>query len=751
MHASNAARFEAAYKNIADRLQLPGRDDTTVNVLQLVCNWLCSEGNRRWLIILDNADNESFFNIQRHEAQGAASGDTRSRLTLADFLPQSKNGSILITSRNMDVAVKLTGSYKDIVQIQKMSRDQGVELLRKKLCCPSDGQAIELLAALDYIPLAIIQAAAYINKRWPRTTVASYVQELRTNNKKRAKLLNQAMTDLRRDEEASNSILATWQISFEHIRKEKPSAADLLSLMSFFNPQGIPEFLLRDYSGSKPNTKDDDDDGEDGFEDDLDLLRSYLLVITNGNGDVFEMHRLVQFATRTWLRSFGGEDRWRRKFLATLSKEFPTGEFSNWSQCQLLLPHIEPVVDEEPVDAEEAKYWAQVLHNAAWYTWSQGLYIQAEEMIQGSISARARVLGVGYTETLASVIILASVLRDQGKYDEAEQMNLRALEGYEKALGEKHPDTLMSVNNLALVLGDQNKYDEAEQMNRRALEGREKALGEEHPNTLTSVSNLALVLEYQGKYNEAEQMNRRALEGYEKVLGKEHPSTLTSVSNLALVLGDQGKYDEAEQMNRRALEGRERALGEEHPSTLMSVSDLTGVLRDQGKYDKAEQMNRRALEGYEKVLGKEHPDTLTSISSLALVLQDQGKYDEAEQMSRRALEGREKALGEEHPGTLTSVSNLAGVLRDQGKYDEAEQMNRRALEAREKALGEKHPDTLTSVYCLAYLYHQQRRYDAASVMYQRAHDGYKRKLGPNHPTTVACCDHFATMVQEMHS
>ena len=553
MHTSNAARFEAAYKNIADRLQLPGRDDTTVNVLQLVCNWLRSEGDRRWLIILDNADNESFFNIQRHEVQGAASGDTHGRLTLADFLPQSKNGSILITSRNMGVAEKLTGSYKDIIQIQKMNQDQGVELLRKKLRCPLDGQAIELLAALDYIPLAITQAAAFINKRWPRTTVTSYAQELRTNNKKRVKLLNQAVTDLRRDEEASNSILATWQISFEHIREEKPSAANLLSLMSFFNPQGIPEFLLRDYSGSKPNTKDDDD-VEDGFEDDLDLLKSYLLVITNGNGDVFEMHRLVQFATRTWLRSFGGEDRWRRKFLATLSKEFPTGEFSNWSQCQLLLPHIEPVVDEEPIDTKEAKYWAQVLYNAAWYTWSQGLYIQAEEMIQGSISARTRVLGVDYIETLASVSILALVLQYQGKYDEAEQMNRRALEGREKALGEEHPDTLMSVSNLAVVLQYQGKYDEAEQMDRRALEGCEKALGEEHPSTLTSVSNLALVLRYQGKYDEAEQMNRRALEWREKVLGEEHPDTLTSVSNLAGVLQCQGKYDEAEQINQRALE-----------------------------------------------------------------------------------------------------------------------------------------------------------------------------------------------------
>jgi len=70
--------------------------------------------------------------------------------------------------------------------------------------------------------------------------------------------------------------------------------------MSFFNPQGIPEFLLRHHS-----------DNEREFEDDLDLLRSYLFIEINEIGGVFEMYRLVQFAIRAWLRSSRGEDRWR--------------------------------------------------------------------------------------------------------------------------------------------------------------------------------------------------------------------------------------------------------------------------------------------------------------------------------------------------------------------------------------------------------------------------------------------------------
>ena len=795
MHASNAARFEAAYKNIADRLKLPRRDDTTVNVLQLVCSWLCSEASGRWLMILDNADDESFFYTQWQQGQGAASNDTRNPqlATLASFIPQIHNGSILITSRNTEVAVKLTGRDKDIIKIQTMNRDQGFQLLQNKLSTPLEGPLLELLAALDYMPLAITQATAYINKRWPRTTVASYVRELRMDDGKKATLLSQAAPELCREEHAANSILATWQISFEHIREQKPSAADLLSFMSFFNPQGIPEFMLRHFTDSSTiaEGKDNRENGENEFEEALDLLRSYSFMTTNLSGDVFEMHRLVQFATRIWLKSFGSEDTWRQKFLAVLSEEFPTGEFSNWSKCQLLLPHVEPAMSQEPSNEQASRNWAQVLQNAAWYTWMQGLYVQAEEMIRLSVSARERTLGEEHPATLTSVSILALVLQGQGRCQAAEQMNQRALEGREKALGKEHPDTLTSVSNLALVLQDQGKYEAAEQMNRRALEGYEKALGKEHPATLTSVSNLALalqgqgryeaaeqmnrqalegrekalgkehpdtltsvsilasVLQGQGKYKAAEQMNRQALEGREKALGKEHPATLTSVSILASVLQGQGKYEAAEQMNQRALEGREKALGKEHPDTLTSVSKLASVLQDQGKYEAAEQMNRRALEGYEKALGKEHPNTLTSVSNLALVLQGQGKYEAAEQMNRRALEGYEKALGKEHPDTLTSVSNLALVLQDQGKYEAAEQMNRRALEGREKALGKEHPATLTSVYCLAYLYHQQKQYDTASELYRRACDAYKRALGPDHPTTITCCNNYSRMVQEM--
>jgi hypothetical protein len=56
VHASNAARFQQSYNEIANRLELPGREQPDVNVLRLVYAWLCNEASGRWLMILDNAD-----------------------------------------------------------------------------------------------------------------------------------------------------------------------------------------------------------------------------------------------------------------------------------------------------------------------------------------------------------------------------------------------------------------------------------------------------------------------------------------------------------------------------------------------------------------------------------------------------------------------------------------------------------------------------------------------------------------------
>jgi tetratricopeptide (TPR) repeat protein len=761
VHASTKARFEEAYRDIAQRLELPGLDDPKTDVLRLVHNWLCNEINGKWIIVLDNADDIETFYPKQTRTNNKQSGNSFTSLT--DYLPQSPNGSILITSRSKDAASRLAGGYHNIKEVETFGEHQALQLLRNKLQgTASDEDASDLIRTLDYIPLAITQAAAYINRHAPRITISDYLGEFHKSNKSKENLLNHDTGDLRRDKSATNSVVTAWQITFEHIRKERRCAADLLSLMSCFNPQEIPEFALRNYTQSREgrisNVKrlfsvihhlrdSRQESAQRDFDSDITLLKAYSLISVTTEKGILKMHPLVQLCTRAWLSSSHKLEDWELSFLALTRKEFLSKKFENWIECRQLVSHVESFGLSEP-SGKSMKQWIQLTVDVGSLLRQNGKYNEAEKLNRRALEGREKELGVHHIYTLRSVNNLASVLRDQGKYDEAEKLNRRALEGYEKQLGVHHIYTLVSVNYLASVLRDQGKYDEAEKLNRRALEGYEKQLGVHHLYTLVSVNNLASVLRDQGKYDEAAKLNRRALEGYEKQLGVHHIYTLEGVNNLASVLRDQGKYDEAEKLNRRALEGYEKQLGVHHIYTLGGVNKLASVLQDQGKYDEAEKLNRRALEGYEKQLGVHHLYTLVSVNDLAGVLRDQGKYDEAEKLNRRALEGREKALGVQHPDTLTSMDHLAGVLRYREKYNEAEGLVERALEGREKVLGVHHPDTLTSVSNLAGILRDQGKYDDAKKLYQRALEGRQKALGVDHPKTITSVSDLTSLLQD---
>ena len=724
VHASSSARFQEAYQDIAQRLKLPGRDDPQQNLLQLVYRWLADDENGPWLMIVDSADDGDVL----FASQAAVLSESERRLT--SYIPKTGRGSVLVTSRSVKVAAWLVGD-DNIFQVPVMESDQAMQLLRVRLgkAIYDNDAANSLLYALDYLPLAIIQAASYIKRQSVRkTTITSYLEEFQRSVEKKTGLLAREANDLRRDDSASNAVVTTWQLTFNQVRRDRPSATELLCFMSFLNPQGIPESVLISYSKQGKDKE---------IEEDLEVLLGYSLITAAVDGYTLEMHALVQFCTQVWLATFDDKERWRCKFLNIISSQYPFGVVENWTICRKLDPHIETAIEACPKAEADIMSWCALLHNAAGYRDSNGRHGEAEEMNRRTLEARRNILGEVHPDTLGSMNNLASVLQAQGKHGEAEEINRRTLEARKTILGEEHPDTLASINNLAWVLQAQGKHSEAEKLNRRTLEAKRNILGKEHPDTLASMNNLAWVLQAQGKHGEAEEMNRRTLEARRNILGEEHPDTLASMNNLAWVLQAQGKHGEAEEMNRRTLEARRNILGEEHPDTLTSMNNLAWVLQVQGKYGEAEEINQRTLEAKRNILGEEHPDTLGSINNLAWVLQAQGKHGEAEEMNRRTLEARRNILGEEHPDTLTSMNNLAWVLQVQGKHGEAEEMSRRTLEARRNILGQEHPDTLVSTNTLAHIYWSQRRESEALQVLHGCIRLQERTLGLDHPHTQA--------------
>ncbi|KAK1573934.1 P-loop containing nucleoside triphosphate hydrolase protein [Colletotrichum navitas] len=572
VHAGTRERFEEAYHAIANGLQLPNRTGPDADVVRLVYDWLCAEENGKWLMIVDNADDVNVFYPKPNAVQSGSMAST-TRQPLASFLPQSINGKILVTSRSRDVAERLTGSSWNVLSINAMDEDQAHQLLRNKLQEAHDEEvAAELLQALEYMPLAITQAAAYILRRAPRMSPSTYLADFRKSEKKKASLLHRNMGDLRRDPSASNSIVTTWQMTFDSIRQERQSAADLLAFLSFFNPQGIPEWILLSYHRSKGdisktetiinndslrsrddrevdsrygseadsdhdsksvrNDSSEDDSSEDDsseddsevdeFEDDLNMLREFSLVTTTTQEGVFEMHPLVRLCTQIWLSTTENVRKWRRIFLHVMSREYPTGAFETWARCQELSFHIQSVVNDKPENKDDLTDFPQLLYRMGLYKTMMGKYKEAEQLIQQALKAFEKAFGKEHVETLWSVDCLAIVLQHQGRLEEAELMIRRALEGFEKAFGKEHIETLRIVDNLSAVLYSQGKLEEAEQMFRQVIEVKEKALGKGHRETLHSVWWLAYVYEQQSRLEEAYELYQRASNGY-KVFEPDDP------------------------------------------------------------------------------------------------------------------------------------------------------------------------------------------------------------------------------------
>ncbi|WPH01833.1 Hypothetical protein R9X50_00468700 [Acrodontium crateriforme] len=756
IHASTAARFEQSIHEVAELVRISGRDNPTSNIFGLVYNWLNDASNGPWLIVLDNADEAGYLFQPPQRSGHADSAYHRTRATkpLIDYIPAPAHGSVAITTRSRDMALRLVDHDEtSVITTQPMTPDQALTLLGKKVG-QSAGRDNELIAALDFMPLAIVQAAAYIQRMRPRCSVQEYLQKLEKSEKSRARLLSMRWKAPYRDlQDAENSIMLTWQISFDHIRQSRPSAAELLSLMSFFNHQGIPVSLLQQPNSSDLKDKDGDHDedsngsAEESFEEDIATLCDYLLISNEHDQTAFEMHRLVQLATRTWLEARGEHRQWFERSVAHLQAALPSVDYANWPEWRMLYPHVKMAMSARTSSKDDSRnislQLAYIFHTAAIYALDQGLTTDSEALLNRTKELRSKVLGEEHPDTLMSMNKLASTYSSQGRWTEAEQLKVRVLEITKKVLGEEHPDTLMSMSNLASTYSDQGRLAEAEQLCVRVLELQKKVLGEKHPNTLASMNNLASTYLYQERSTEAEQLYVRVLELRKKVLGEKHPNTLASMNNLAWTYLYQKRSTEEEQLYVRVLELQKKVLGEKHPNTLASMNNLARTSFNQGRLTEAEQLYVRVLELRKKVLGEKHPNTLMSMNNLARTSFNQGRLTEAEQLYVRVLELQKKVLGEKHPNTLMSMNDLASTYSKQGRLTEAEQLYVRVLELRKKVLGEEHPSTLMSMNNLVFTYSKQGRLTEAEQLGVQVLELRKNVLGEEHPNTLTSMKNLA--------
>jgi tetratricopeptide (TPR) repeat protein len=543
------------------------------------------------------------------------------------------------------------------------------------------------LRKLDGLPLAIAQAAAYLQETG--TGLEKYIQFY--EQKWKELMVSRDWEEAPLLDYPDRSVWTTWTLSYDAIRDKNAAAANLLLLWAFLDSQDLWYGLFAEaYNASTAVASSlsewigDIASNELEFTKAIGLLRNYSLIESVQDQGSYATHPVVH----RWAYYLqGGND--SKAHLAQLAVmvvgwAIPRSSLREYFILQRrILPHAQ--VCTQRVRTIETKPGS----------------IQQGGVIEVKLSEDQVVIGAVHN--------LGLLYQDQGKLVEAEQMYERALHGFNEVLGPKHTSTLMTVGNLGIVYEALGKLNEAEQEYMRALQGYEEELGPKHMFTLKMVGNLGSIYMKQGRHGEAEQKLLRALEGYKEDLGPKHKLTLQAINNLGVLHADQDKLGEAEQEYMQALRGFEDILGIKHTSTLQTVNNLGVLYGDQDKLGEAEQMYNRALQGYEEVLGSKHTLTLQTVNNLGILYRKQGKLGKAEQMYVQALQGYQDALGpenvERYIPALNAMSNLGNLFADGGKLAEAEQMYQRALQGYEKALGPEHTSTLLTINNLGKLYH----------------------------------------------
>ena len=675
VNGSSTQRFEQAYAEISRRLELRGYEDPKVNKLEIVSDWLNDESHEPWLLLLDNADDEGvFFNAQDTEISQHVQ-----TTPLIRYIPRSPNGSVLVTSRNRSAAFRLTNDADTMVDVPPMDEESSKLVLRRNLSQDrsTDGETLELVKMLDCLPLAIAQAAAFISMRKPRMTIAGYLKYLQENED----ILLGDMGDLRRDPDMPNSVIKTLHISFNQIKKDYPQSAELFSLMSVLDRQGLPDYV---FSKGKQDLD---------FEDDVARLIEFSLLNSSTDGRSFGMHRLVQIAMKHWLDLHGETQKWRDRALDILHRSFPHYYGPEvWSRCETLLPHAEAVLKYEYDQTFQCLLQADVNYNVAWYNMNVGKDGTARERFQQTLDIRRRFFNEDHPRVLKSLDSLAISLHAVGLYEQALDIWQRLLPWRPK--GEEALSRSLHISpRLTDALWNLGRSEEAEEMARRTLETSLELKGKQHASTQNAVMMLARLLLGQGKQEEAEITLSQNISLYptSDASSSQNLEKLEGLRNLADIFRLQGKYREAEEMSLSGLNGFESLLGANHSATLSAARLYALVLYELGKFEPAQKMMLRALNGHQQLHRYNHPETLKDLAYLAKIQTAQGELKLGEENGLRALKGLEKLLGVEHVEPTYCKENLAHTYWGQRKYQEAISLLTDVSKRYEKFYREGHP------------------------------------------------------------
>ncbi|MFF7330343.1 FxSxx-COOH system tetratricopeptide repeat protein [Streptomyces sp. NPDC008150] len=701
----------------------------------------------RWLLVFDNAENAQ---------------------ALVPFLPNSRHGAVLITSRNPQ--------WEDIagcLEVDVFERSESIALLNKRGPALPREDADALAEALGDLPLAIEQAAA-----WRAQTGMTAQEYLRLFNEKRSDLLFEGASNL-----YPESVATAWNVSLDRIETTNPEALHLLQVCAYFAPEPIPRSL---FSGAHRGTITPQLDA--ALADPMRLgraireLKRFSLARIDSRDNSLQMHRLVQ-AVLLQRMTRREQDRMRLGAQSLLASADPRNPEANaqWGRYSELYPHVvasgairstDPWVRDLVLntakylqrfgDHESALEFTREAHTAAvelfgaedektlllafwlgWILFSMGHYKEAAETNKETLDAHERAVRPGPTRAaeageshLDAIGAVAADLRVEGNFPKALELSRRVFDTATEAFGEDDAFTLNAAHNLGVALRLVGRFREAYELDRNTWDLKQTLLGAEHEQTLLTRVGLTIDERELGLYRHARNRQEEVVSQYLRHLREDNAAVLHAKRVLAVTRRKAGDHETALDLSEQVLTVMEERFGPEHPDTIAAALGLSVDLRYTGQLERARRLAEASLDHYRRIFGDQHPHTVSAQANLAITFRMDDRCEPAYELDRIAHDTLVAKLGELHPLTMVVATNLASDLAALGRHQEALDLGTRTLEHSTEVLGEVHPSTLSLAANRALDLHALERHDECDALHGLILGEMRERLGPEHPATM---------------
>ncbi|KAF5660629.1 hypothetical protein FDENT_13687 [Fusarium denticulatum] len=556
--ALSRAVFEQACVQIMEACGIPNSNNN--NAVESVRQYLSSKEAGKWLLVVDNADDvQTVMGLK-----GANHG-------LYQSLPQSEEGQILFTTRYRKVAVSVAG--RDIIEVPAMERYEARSCLKEALpqeISASDDEVMDhLLTLLAHLPLAITQAAAYINEN--QIPLTEYIQLFESTDTDRMELLSAEFQDDRRYEQSQDPVATTWFISFDQIRKADELAWSILMFLAYVEPKAVAQSMLPEGKSQQQLTRA------------IGTLCGYRFLYRRGSSKVFDMHSLVHLATRCWATENRMEKEQRRAAIARLGEVFPTSDWKYRDIWRQYLPHTIKLLrcadDDWSEELCQLGYWAGRCLAV------DGRMIEAISAMERVVKTRKRIQAKGHPDQLTSEHGLARLYLSNGQTKKAVRILEHVVRTRQRTLAEDHPDRLASEHVLAVAYSD-NQPKKAIEILEHVVKTRQKIQAEDHPHRLTSEHDIVRAYISDGQTKKAIELQERVVETRQRMHAEDHPDRLASEHVLAVAYGD-SQTEKAVRILEHVVKIREGTLAEDHPHRLASEHDLARAYLSDGRTKKA--------------------------------------------------------------------------------------------------------------------------------------------------------------------